>query len=115
LKTTKKSILERTRFPYGLRASRLNEKTRGYIESMMDGAFDKAMTTSIEWVKSELPVSSFRDLVLGHVIGFTEAMCFAMTTVAEQSAEEEDKEIIRTMIRRRIPEIVQQIERELNR
>jgi hypothetical protein len=95
----------------------LDKVTRGYIESKMDELLQKsASLPSIEWVKDEVSISSLRDLALGNDIGHLTAL--ATTTIRLATGHRfsmEDYKTIREMVKRRLPEIVEKIERELGR
>lgn len=96
----------------------MDEAVRGYIEKQIDNAMREEVFQYVEWVQNEIPISSLRDSMIGYLVG-------ALQVLAESSAlfvmrrrgrttEEEDREI-RLIIKRRLPEIVEKIERELNR
>lgn len=98
----------------------LDDKTRGFIESIMDETLQGEALVDIDWVEEEVPISSLRDLALGHVIGVLDSIGWAAITFFpphELSAAEkkEGQEIIRALVRRRLPEIIEKIERELHR
>ena len=95
---------------------------RGFLESILDDALqekeEEGFVAGIEWVQQEIPISSLRELVLGYVIGALEAICYAVATVRKRLSKKEEKEAeetIRTMIKRRLPEIMEIIESELGR
>lgn len=93
----------------------MDEAIRGYIEKTMDEAFKENLVESTRWIEREIPISSLRDLTLGYVVGYAEAIAKAMITIgAKNLLSEEDKDAIIGMLRRRFPEILQKIERELH-
>ena len=89
---------------------------RGYIESRLDKYIKAEMVSDVEWVRQEIPVSSTRDLALGYAIGtlYMTSATTAMIGSKDSKLLDEDDEIIITMIKRRLPEIIERIERELN-
>ena len=95
----------------------MDERMRSYIESKMDEVLEKsASLPSIEWVQEEVPISSLRDLALGNDIGMLTAL--AVTTIRvemHRGFSPEDYNTIRGMVKRRLPKIVEKIERELHR
>lgn len=90
---------------------------RGYVESAIDDMIQKVeIVSGIEWVQGEIPISSLRDLALGYVIAMWET--FIVSTIllrTEKKCSNEDMTIIRGIVRRRLPEIVEKIEKELHR
>ena len=94
----------------------MDKITRGFIESYWDKVLRTASLPSIGWVREEVPISSLRDLALGHDLGMLAA--FAVSTLSmftPRGCSEEDFRAIREMLKRRLPEIVEKIERELGR
>ena len=96
----------------------MDEKTRGYIESRLDRFANLEMVTAIKWVQGELPISSLRDLAIGYFIGGAEAIAYILATMGtrrtKDDVSDEDSDAIITMIKRRLPEIVEKVNRELN-
>ena len=94
----------------------MDEETRGVIEKMMDESFRNEILPDIEWLRNELPVSSLRDLALGHVVGHTQAISSALVGTRQGGKfTPKDIEEIKAMIKRRLPEVMEKIERELGR
>ena len=97
----------------------MEDETRGFIESTVDEILGEEVVPEIEWIREEIPISSFRDILLGYLIGLLSATStlFAYLRPKRISREKEEKidETIRTMIKRRLPEIVEKINKELNR
>lgn len=95
----------------------MDEKTRGFIESVMDELIQEApITPSIKWVRQEMPVSSLKDLMLGYAIGSLETLAIVSIRMRMRNVlSEEDGRTIIEMLKRRLPEIVGKIERELGR
>jgi len=92
----------------------LDEETRGYIESRLDQYLQTETVVDVEWVQNEIPISSLRDLALGHVIALM--IAFAINSLmfrTQEKPSKEDLEAIRMMVKRRLPELAENIEREL--
>ena len=95
----------------------MDEKTRGFLESVMDELIQEMpITPSIKWVRQEMPISSLGDLMLGYAIGSLETLAIVSIRVRMRNvlSEENGKTIIE-MLKRRLPEIIGKIERELGR
>ena len=93
----------------------LDERARGYLESAIDELIQQTeIIPSIQWVQQELPISSLRDLVLGYAIGSLETLLRGVVKLSRGGCSEEDLRTIDGMLKRRLPEIVEKIERELN-
>ena len=94
----------------------MDKKTRGYLESVMDEIIQEEVFPSVEWVQQEMPISSVRDLTLGYVIGLLETLAIVSVRIRTRAVlSKEDNRIIKTMLKRRLPEIIEKIERERNR
>jgi hypothetical protein len=94
----------------------LDKETRGYIEGVLDGFLQTKMVTDIEWIQNEIPISSLRDLAVGHAVTLMTA--FAINIIMLKTREKpskDDQEAIRIMVKRRLPELVGNIERDLGR
>lgn len=91
---------------------------RGYIESFIDGFLEVVrISKRIEWVLEEIPISSVKDLMLGYTIGVLQATNESITMQHPKFNSEkilDYKKDIVGIIKRRIPEISDIIERELN-
>jgi hypothetical protein len=101
-----------------IRGLRLDARTRGYIESMIDDITERGNVRDIlEWVEQEVPLSSFRDLALGYLIGGVTTGASIMLSVGKLgiAISDEDKYEIRAIIKRRLPEFIQKITNELNK
>ena len=96
----------------------MDKRTRGMIESELDDLIKDVRETvsTVDWVRQEIPLSSFRDLVLGYVIGSLETFAIAIRKiVSKEGGSAEDYMTIKTMLKRRLPELIGEIERELGR
>lgn len=97
----------------------LDKKTRGFIESSLNEIFsDEKIVGDVEWVQEEMPISSLRDLALGYAIGVSKALGMTIAQVKPHASEKELKEaeeIVDGIIKRRLPEFIKKIERELGR
>lgn len=48
----------------------MDERARGFIEKMIDDMVEKGdLVGVLGWIEEETPISSFRDLALGYMIG----------------------------------------------
>ena len=80
---------------------------------MIEGKGD--LVVVLEWLP-ETSYTSFRDLALGYIIGGMKSLATSLISLGERrSLTDRDKIEIDTMIRERIPEIKERIERELHK
>lgn len=88
---------------------------RGYIEETIDEIIEKeAIFTNIEWVRQEIPVASFRDLALGYIIGGIMSTAVLMISIGERRPiSDGEKQEIRTMVKGRLSEILERINKGL--
>lgn len=94
----------------------MDERARGFIEKMIDDMVEKGdLVGVLGWIEEETPISSFRDLALGYMIGGVMAIAPALVFLWGERFTDEDKLEMREIIRRRLPEFIQRIERELGR
>jgi len=92
----------------------LDEETRGFIEKMLDGVIDLDLIRSVKWVKDEIPTSCARDLALGYALGTADALAIATVKFGiRKSCSAQDLKDIREMIKRRLPEFIEKITREI--
>jgi len=89
---------------------------RGYIEETIDEIIEKeAIFTNIEWIRQEIPVASFRDLALGYIIGGIVSTAVLMISIGERRPiSDEEKHEIRAMVKGRLSEILERINKELH-
>ena len=89
---------------------------RGYIEETIDEIIEKeAIFTNIEWIRQEIPVASFRDLALGYIIGGIVSTAVLMISIGERRPiSDEEKHEIRAMLKGRLSEILERINKELH-
>ena len=106
---------------YSLGDCSLDDETRGFIESLMDEMFTDEIVEDVKWVQEDIPISSLAEVALGYVIGYLRAL--AHYTIAlrtkhlgkdKRRDERVEKEIWK-IIKRRLPEIGERINKELNR
>lgn len=93
----------------------LEKEARGFIEKAIDGLIKTEITQSIRWLQDVLPIKSFEDLSLGWFIGSIGR--FARDVIIMEAGEitAEDESEIQGILKRRLPEIMDKIERELHR
>jgi len=92
----------------------MDDATRGYLESVVDEDLRCNLSKDILWIKDKIPIQSFRDLVLGYTIGMFNAI--SLTAIRQKSRQmptAEDLELIDSILKRRLPEILEKINREL--
>jgi len=89
---------------------------RGIIESKLDFLLKGDIVEDVEWFQQEMPISSLGDLALGYVFGMLSAYSIGILGfLTNKSVSKKDAEEIETMVKRRLPEIMEKINRELNR
>lgn len=93
----------------------MDEKTRRLIESQIDECMKEPIRPEVEWALKELSVSSSKDYALGYLVGVIGSL--AMSIAAAHSKPEDKFEdaskMIQAIVKRRLPEIIEKIEREL--
>lgn len=109
---------------------RLSKKTRGSIETLLDDALrgEDGIVADVEWIRQEIPLSSFRDFARGYAIGMLKMLALLPASLPSFLAEirgftwsARDKEgraidaIANTIVKRRLPEILEKVERELGK
>lgn len=97
----------------------MDRKTIDFVESYLDEVFsDDKIAGDVEWVHEEVPISSLRDFALGYAVGVSKALGMTIAQVKHLGSEEEAKKaevIVDGIIKRRLPEFVKKIERELGK
>lgn len=94
----------------------MDENTRGFIEKTIDEVVAGITLEDVEWIEHEMPIKSLRDLAIGLTVGIIHATSVVIASIKKRGGfEKEEKEEIRTIIKRRLPEIVKKIEKEVNR
>jgi hypothetical protein len=95
----------------------LDKKTRGYIELAINDVVLKGdLVGVLKWVQRETSVSSFRDLTLGYMIGGAMSIAYTYIVLSEKRAiTEKDKIEVRELIRERLPDFLERVEREMSR
>ena len=93
----------------------MDEKTRGFIEKGIDHIIQEEVFRYVEWIRHEIPISKLGEVMIGYLVGTIEAFAEACLVMAKIEVTEKEDEEIRTIIKRRLPEIVEKIERELGR
>ena len=86
----------------------------------MDKMIKEEIVGDVGWVPEEIPISSLAELALGYTIGMLRAGAWAVVQLASprglsEAREEQEEKVIRAMIKRRLPEIMKKINKELNR
>lgn len=94
----------------------MDMKTRGAIETAWDTYLKAEIIPEINWVEKEIPISSLKELMLGYVLGQMEALAIeAIRLLTRKMSSKEDDYAVESMLKRRLPEIMEKIERELGR
>ena len=88
---------------------------RGYIESEIDRMVQEEIVGDVEWVQEETPISSLRDLALGYMIGLLRGLISMIGAAKTTEDYEEVERIAHSIVKRRLPDIIKRIEKELNR
>ena len=108
---------------------RFKKETRGSIESLLDHALkeEEEILPEVEWVRQEIPLSSFRDFTVGYILGTLKVLAEippslpsivklrSFSWTAHKERDQKIDALINKILRRRLPEIVEKIERELGR
>lgn len=94
----------------------LDEQTRALIESQIDGSMKEPIRPEIEWASKELSISSLRDFALGYLIGVTGVLAMSIAAARSKPEDkfEDTNKAIQEIVKRRLPEIVEKINRELS-
>lgn len=95
----------------------MDKKTRSYIELAINDVVLKGdLVGVLKWVQRETSVSSFSDLTLGYMIGGAMSIAYTYIVLSEKRAiTEKDKIEVRELIRERLPDFLERVEREMNR
>lgn len=93
----------------------MKEETRGYVETGIDILLDVEIVEATRWLTEEIPHTSLKDLAVGYVVGAAFFKGQSMALAMQGNITNEDKAQIVTIVKRRLPEILQKIERELHR
>lgn len=91
----------------------LNEQLRGLIEQTLDKYLNTELITAVEFLAKEYAVSSIKDLAIGFVSGAAKATAVTFALSEMKSFTDEEKAEINTIVKRRLPEFLKKIEREL--
>jgi hypothetical protein len=95
----------------------LDDTLRGMIEKNIDDMMaDLQVTKDVEWIHSEMPVLSLKDFLIGYMVGALKAISVIYSTRIKKPGDsfaETEKEIMK-IIKRRLPEIVEKANRELD-
>jgi hypothetical protein len=99
-----------------VRCSDLDSRIRGALEQAIDNLMEKDIVVNVGWIGEEIPIKSVNDLALGYVDGVIAAVAASVfTSLLDRRPSDEDANEVRAIIRRRLPEIVRKIHRELNK
>lgn len=94
----------------------MDKKTRHYIELSIENLFLKGdLANAIEWIRQETSISSFRDIVLGYMIGGATAVANTYIVLTEKRAiSDKDKTEVRELLRKKLPDFLERVQREMN-
>jgi hypothetical protein len=99
----------------------MKEKTRGRIESLLDNALKKEYLlrlSNVEWVRRETPIHSFEDFAFGYIVGVLKTITELKATsslldvIVTNKPSKHSKEID-DLLKRRLKEILERVNREL--
>lgn len=93
----------------------MDDETRGYVESGIDNLLNVEIIESTRWLADEIPHRNLKDLAVGYVVGALFLKGQAMVLIHQGNITDEDTSQIVAIIKRRFPEIVEKINRELGR
>lgn len=95
----------------------MDKKTRGYIELAINDVVLKGdLVAVLKWVTRDTSVSSFRDLTLGYMIGGAMSIAYTYIVLSKKRAiTEKDKIEVRKLIRKRLPDFLERVKKEMNR
>ncbi len=97
----------------------MDQTTRGFLESMVDDFLKENVTylQDVGWVQEQIHVSSAHDLLLGFLVGNLYIMLVSVLGLRKGSRRltSEEHEVLRSILRRRLPEIADKATREINR
>ena len=94
----------------------MDVKTRGAIETAWDMYLKLEIIPEINWVEKEMPISTLKELMLGYVLGQMDVLAIeAIRLLTRQTSSKKDTDAVKSMLKRRLPEIVEKIEGELHR
>lgn len=89
----------------------LDDKTRGYIEQTIDMQLEpsRSFREDYGWIFEVIPTSSEKEYLIGCVVGELQALIWG--TLIKKEPDPED---VQGILKRRLPEIEDKINRELN-
>lgn len=97
----------------------MDRNLRGLIENAFDAGLKESFREDVEWIQRQILISSARDVAIGYIAGglMSAGIGICMTSKRHYPEKEQyaDIEEIKQMLKRRLPEIVESVERELNR
>ena len=95
----------------------MDEVTRGYIEKIIDGILERPWLQDVSWIREEIPLKSFDELLLGYVLGSCDTVMSFLAGIKSPNLalSTEEKTEIKRILRRRLPEIRERITTELSR
>ena len=100
----------------------MDAETRGFIESLIDSILENEIVKNVKWVQEDVPISSLEEMALGYAIGYLRALAIytlilriqPLSRLTKNREERLDHEVWE-IIKRRLPEISEKINKELNR
>jgi len=94
----------------------LDSRIRGALEQAIDNLLEKDIIVNVQWIGEEIAVKSISDVAIGYVDGIIAAVAASVfTALKDRRPTDEDAKEVRSIVRRRLPEIIRKIHRELNR
>ena len=94
---------------------RRNE-ARKFVEHLLDTALKGNVFDQIRWVAFAYPLSDFRDVALGYVIGLTlgkyEGHCYLDEILEGSKFTVRDLDVVMEVFHEKLPEIIVKLEKE---
>ena len=100
----------------------MDKRTRGFMEKELDEAMKINLTDTIRWIFDVLPISSPEEFVLGYYLGYLTRWAYDAIRIRKINMRRKVTDVtvkdaieIRDMLRRRLQDIMEKINRELGR
>ena len=96
----------------------MDDKMRGVLEKIIDESLEEGILQHIKWLQDAIPISSLMDVAVGYAIGniatLANVVCQLLTSGKYTPAKEEGDSVeTREILKRRLPEILERINREI--
>lgn len=81
----------------------------------MDELLEQEIFSDVEWISQEIPISSSKELAIGYMVGILRSVGITLSGTSKSGTYEEYDETVWSIIKRRLPEIVDKINKELQK